>query len=84
LLRNNGGKRFKNTFIVKMEKNDSNVSGEHKMFPENESLTPYLEEMTPENNGLSPEENSDSSTKAEHLRRQRRHRRHFEETGGGM
>ncbi len=33
------------------------------MFPENESLAPYLEEMTPENNGLSPEENSDSSTK---------------------
>jgi len=55
--------RFKNTFIVKIEKNDSTISGEHKMFPENESLAPYLEEMTPENNGLSPEENSDSSTK---------------------
>ena len=46
----------KNTSIIKIEKNVSGDSGEHKMSPENESLSPYLEEMSPENNGLSPEQ----------------------------
>jgi hypothetical protein len=44
-----------NTSTVKIEKNVSGVSGEHKMTPENESLTPYLEKMSPGNANLSPE-----------------------------
>ncbi len=51
----------KNTSTVKIEKNVSVVSDEHKMSPETDSLSPYLEEMSPENCGLSPEENSNLS-----------------------
>jgi hypothetical protein len=53
----------KNASLIKIEKNDSGMSGEHKMSPENEGLTPYLIEMSPGNSGLSPGENSDLSTK---------------------
>lgn len=52
-----------NTSTVKIEKNVSGVSGEHKMSPETGSLTPYFEEMSPDNNGLSPEQNSNLDTK---------------------
>ena len=45
----------KNTSIIKIEKNVSNDSGENKMSPENESLTPYLEEMSPEEDNMNPD-----------------------------
>lgn len=44
----------KNTSLIKIGKNDSGISGEHRMSPENESLTPYLEEMSPEKDRMSP------------------------------
>jgi hypothetical protein len=37
----------RNTSIIKIEKNDSGVSSEHKMSPENESLSPYLGGLSP-------------------------------------
>ena len=52
-----------NTSIIKIEKNNSGNSGEHKITPENESLSPYLEEMSPEKVGLSPVDMEDLSTK---------------------
>ena len=39
------------------------MSGEHKMSPENESLTPYLEEMSPEKDRMSPDNQDDASSK---------------------
>ncbi len=44
--------------------NDSGNSGEHKMSPENESLTPYLEEMSPEKDKMSPGNRDDASIKS--------------------
>ena len=52
----------KNTSLIKIEKNVSDVSGEHKMSPENESLTPYFEEMSPEKDRMSPDNQDDAST----------------------
>ncbi len=45
----------KNTSIIKIEKNVSNNFGENKMSPENELLTPYLEEMSPETDSMTPD-----------------------------
>ena len=52
-----------NTSTVKIEKNVSGMSGEHKMSPENESLSPYFEEMSPEKDSMSPDNHDDTSTK---------------------
>jgi hypothetical protein len=53
---------LRNTSLIKIEKNVSGVSGEHRMSPEKGGLYPYFEEMSPGNNGLSPEQESDLST----------------------
>ena len=50
-----------NTFIIKIEKN---ISGEHKLSPENESLSPYFDSLTPVSDELSPEVKEDLSTKS--------------------
>ncbi len=55
----------KNTSIIKIVKNDSDVSGEHKISPENESLSPYFDSLSPVSNKLSPEEYHDLSTKSD-------------------
>jgi len=52
----------KNTSTIKIEKNNSSVSGKHKMSPENESLSPYLDCLSPVSNELSPDQNQDLST----------------------
>jgi hypothetical protein len=54
----------KNTSTVKIERNVSSVSGEHKMSPEKESLTPYLEEMSPEKDMMSPDNQDGTSTES--------------------
>jgi hypothetical protein len=53
-----------NTSIIKIEKNNSGISGEHKVTPENEGLSPYFDSLSPVSNELSPEENQDLSTKS--------------------
>jgi hypothetical protein len=50
-----------NTAIIKIEKNDSGNSGEHKMSPDNEKLSPYLHGLSPVSDKLSPEEKQDLS-----------------------
>ena len=55
---------LKNTSLIKIEKNVSGDSGKHKMSPENESLTPYLEEMSPEKDRMSPGNRDHASRKS--------------------
>ena len=50
--------------IIKIEKNDSGISGEHKIIPENENLSPYLDSLSPVSNELSPEDIQNLSTKS--------------------
>ncbi len=38
-------------------KNDSGISGEHNLFPENESLSSVLDGLSPASDTLSPEDN---------------------------
>jgi hypothetical protein len=47
-----------------MEKNNSGNFGEHKLSPENENLSSYLDSLSPVSNKLSPEENQDLSIKS--------------------
>ena len=44
-----------NTPIIKIEKNNSGNSGEHKISPDNENLSPYFDSLSPVSNELSPE-----------------------------
>jgi hypothetical protein len=53
-----------NTSIIKIEKNNSDNSGQHKLSPENESLSPYLESLSPVKEKLSPEDLEVSSTES--------------------
>ena len=53
-----------NTSIIKIMKNDSGISGEHNLSPENESLSPYLENLSPDSQGLSPTKTEDLSTES--------------------
>ena len=55
----------KNTSIIKIEKNNSDNSGEHKMSPDNESLSSYFDSLSPVSNSLSPEANPDFSTNSD-------------------
>ena len=48
---------------VNIDKNVSGVSGEHKMSPENESLSPYIEGLSPEKNKMSPDNHDGMSSK---------------------
>ncbi len=45
-----------NTSIIKIEKNNSGNSSEHKISPENERLSPYLNALSPVPDKLSPED----------------------------
>jgi hypothetical protein len=59
-----GGNSETNTSIIKIEKNNSGISGEHTLSPENENLSPYLDSLSPVSNELTPVENQDLSTKS--------------------
>ena len=54
-----------NTSIIKIDKNDSGISGEHNLTPKNESLSPYLEDLSPVSDQLSPTETDGLSTKSD-------------------
>ncbi len=56
-----------NTSIIKIMKNDSGISGEHNISPENESLSPYLEGLSPGSQGLSPAESEDLNTESANI-----------------
>jgi len=45
-------------------KNNSGISDEHKVSPENESLSPYIDGLSPGSEELSPEETKDLSTRS--------------------
>ncbi len=50
--------------MMKIVKNNSGISGEHNISPENESLSPYLDGLSPVSQELSPEKTDDLSTKS--------------------
>jgi hypothetical protein len=56
-----------NTSIIKIEKNNSGNSGEHKITPENENLSPYFDSLSPEKDKLSPEKDKLSPEDKEYL-----------------
>jgi hypothetical protein len=51
-----------NTSIIKIEKNNSGNSGEHKKTPDSYIMSSYLDSLSPVSIELSPEENQDLST----------------------
>ena len=53
-----------NTSIIKMEKNNSGNSGEHKLSPENESLSPYFDGLSLVLDKLSPDNQDNTSNKS--------------------
>ena len=54
-----------NTSLIKIEKNVAGNSGEHKITPDLDIMSPENENLSPVLNELSPEENEDLSTKSD-------------------